>query len=175
MKIIFLIGMPFAGKSYWARKLSQHYNIPIADTDKIIESESGKSIAKIFETEGENAFRKMEQNTLDKLIAEHNEGLIVACGGGTPVFFDNMAKMKNAGCVIYLEANIITLTSRFESAEEKNNRPLLASLTDVEEGLLDLLDDRKNIYEQADYVLSVEGLSITNFDKIISECISKQY
>jgi shikimate kinase len=165
--------MPLSGKSYWAKKLSEELNIPFVDTDVIIESECRKPVATIFETEGEAVFRRFEKEVLDNIIAENKTPLIVACGGGTPVFNDNITAMKKEGCVIYLKANVITLTQRFENTEEQNGRPLLASITDIEIELETLLEERKYIYEQADYTIDVSDASVSNFEQIIQSCTGR--
>ena len=173
MNIIFLIGMPFAGKTYWAKKLSDHYDVPYIDMDAAIEAQTGKTIAQIFETEGQPFFRKLEQQLLHTIIDNYPRPLIVSCGGGTSIFSDNLSIMKQAGCVVYLTAAIETLVSRFEGVEENNERPLLASVPDIEEELVDLLESRKNIYEQAHYIIACEGLSVVNFEQIFSRCTDR--
>lgn len=62
--IIYLIGFMGSGKTYMGKILSQHMNVPHVDLDEWIVESSGKTIASIFETEGEEKFRKKETNAL---------------------------------------------------------------------------------------------------------------
>lgn len=174
MKLIFLIGMPLSGKTYWAGKLSEAYRIPFADTDTLIRNLKGKTVAQIFETEGERVFRQLEHEVLKELVDTTRGPLIIACGGGMPVFYDNIHIMKKAGCTIYLKTNVVTLVQRLESIEEQNNRPLLAGIIDLEEELETLMEERKNIYEQADYTIDAANVSVSSFEQIIQSCIGRQ-
>jgi len=174
MNIIFLIGMPFAGKTYWAKKLSENYGVPYVDMDELIEKAQGKTVSEIFETDGEANFRLLEHQLLATIIDSYQRPLIVSCGGGAPVFYDNMELMNKAGCTVFLDAGIATLAGRFEQKEEANERPLLASVSDIQSELKELFEKRKNIYKQAHYILHAEQISITNFDKIFSLCISSR-
>ncbi|MBS1781152.1 MAG: shikimate kinase [Bacteroidetes bacterium] len=174
MNIIFLIGMPFAGKTYWAKKLSENYRVPYVDMDDMIEKAQGKTVSEIFETDGEANFRLLEHQLLATIIDSYQRPLIVSCGGGTPVFYDNMQLMNNAGCTVFLDAGIATLVDHFEQKEDTNERPLLASVSDIHGELQLLFEKRKNIYKQAHYILHSEQISITNFDKIFSLCISSR-
>lgn len=174
MNIMFLIGMPFSGKTYWAKKLSENYGVPYIDMDEVIEKAEGKTVSEIFETDGEANFRILEHRLLETIIDTYQRPLIVSCGGGTPVFYDNMEIMKKAGCTVFLDAGIATLADRFEQKEDANERPLLASVSDIKSELQQLFEKRKNIYKQAHYILQAEQISIANFDKIFSVCISSR-
>lgn len=173
MKLIFLIGMPLSGKTYWAVKLSEAYHIPFIDTDAVIRGLKNKTVAQIFETEGERVFRQLEHELLMEIISTTDEAMIVACGGGMPVFYDNINIMKKTGCTVYLKTNVVTLVQRLESIEEQNSRPLLAGIVDLEEELEILLEERKYIYEQADYVIDAANVSVSSFGQIIQSCTGR--
>jgi shikimate kinase len=174
MSLLFLIGMPLSGKSYWAKQLSKEHAIPFVDTDTMIEERVGKKIRNIFQSEGEDVFRKYEYETLLGVIeAYKNKPLIVACGGGTPVFHNGISVMKNAGCVVYLKADVLTLAQRLDTIEERDDRPVLHDMVDLEEEMQELLDKRRQVYEQADYTVTVPVSSITIFEPIILSCIQK--
>lgn len=169
--MLFLIGMPLAGKSYWAGELARHYQLSFTDLDTEIERRVGIPIQDIFKEQGEDGFRKHEQSVLKNLIMK-KEVDIIACGGGTPVFYDNMERMKQHGCVVYLEADTTTLIERFAAATTE--RPLLKHADNRKEALDELLAQRKNIYEQAHYTLDTNRLSVSNFEQIIASCTNRQ-
>jgi shikimate kinase len=168
---IFLIGMPGSGKSWWAARIAAATGIPAVDMDVLLEAEAGKPATEIFATEGEVAFRKREQTVLHRII-EDLPAAIVACGGGTPCFFDNLEQMKKGGVVVYLKAQQATLLERLSGAEEEK-RPLLTEGGSLEDRLSELLVARRTFYEHADFILPVENLSYSNFEEIISQCISQ--
>ena len=93
---LFLIGMPGSGKSTIGRYLAESLGLPVYDLDKLVEAAAGKSIPDIFANEGENRFRELEKEVLREVIANHPKG-IISTGGGAPCYFDNFAKMQQAG------------------------------------------------------------------------------
>jgi shikimate kinase len=172
MSLVFLIGMPAAGKSYWAQQLAAAHNFEYIDLDTVIEIASGETIPDFFTEYGESAFRKKERELLEMIIASINEDAIIACGGGTPCFYDNMDKLLQNGTVIYLHAEIETLLSRLPAQDKQ--RPLLEQQEDVKSYLGQLLHIRKPVFEKAHHILHVENLTLANFDEIISSCTSRQ-
>lgn len=168
--MIFLIGMPAAGKTYWGNKIADAFSLPFTDLDDYIEQQEGLSIPEIFSRQGESIFRERETAALKRLITTGNENMVVACGGGTPVYGNNMQLMKQAGCTVYLDIDQDTLLQRLKSAT--NVRPLLQS-SDVRVVLNDLVQVRRQFYEQADYILRGEDLSLNSFRNIIDICIEK--
>ncbi len=145
--LIFLIGFMGSGKSYTARNLSERIGIPYLDMDKAIEQKEGRSIADIFSQSGEAYFRELEHQFLMDL--QQHEDLIVATGGGTPCFHDNMAIMNGKGLTIYLNRSKDKCMSQLLKGVEK--RPLLKGMTpDEVSAYYDLkLAERKPFYKQA--------------------------
>ena len=171
MSFIFLIGMPGCGKTHWAKRL-KNFAGKIVDTDKLIKIKAGKTIEEIFEEDGEDEFRVLETTILREIIADNTDGLtIVACGGGTPVYNNNIELMKANGCVIYLKADEHFLTPRLSLS--KTSRPLLKG-GDLSERLNNLLTLREPFYEQAHYILDARTVQQHDFEKIITICTKQQ-
>jgi shikimate kinase len=126
--LIFIVGMPMSGKSSFGKRLSKALDIPFLDLDKQIELYCGLSVKEIFMQEGEERFRTLEREQLQNLV-EMNHIAVIACGGGTPAFFDNMQYMLNNGLVIYLKADVELLMQRMNE-ENKQKRPLLSEDAD---------------------------------------------
>ena len=170
--LVFLIGMPGTGKTYWAEHLSEAFGFQMLDIDDEIEEEEDMSITDIFDKRGEEWFREKEKQILNDIIRDNKEGsadenakVIIACGGGTPCFFDNMQRMREAGTVIYLRSKPETIIERILHEVEK--RPLLAEQTELIEYAQELLDTRKETYEQAHHILDTENISLTTFEQIL--------
>ena len=164
-KLIFLTGMPAAGKTYWGSKIAQHYQIPLIDLDLFISQKEAASVPALFAMYGENGFREREHNCLKQIIGATKNLTVIACGGGTPCFNDNMALMKKAGVVIYLQADIPYLLLNLKDDPEP--RPLLHNRGDLSAYLTTLLQKRRAAYEQANYILPAQDISLGTFDKII--------
>ncbi len=170
-KLIFLVGMPGSGKTYWAEKISEATGIPWVDMDGVMEEGHQFSIADIFAARGEAGFRLIEQGLLKQIIAEAERPTVISCGGGTPCFYDNLALMKQEGIVIYLKAHIETL--RKHLFREAASRPLLNHPDGLDCRLHRLIEERSQYYEQADYIFPIESVSIANFTETILTCISQ--
>lgn len=170
MNRFFLIGMPGAGKTFWGKQWADASGYSFIDLDEYIETKEQRSIPEIFRASGEPAFRAIERKALEELIAKHRDTIIIACGGGTPVWQDNLQTLKNAGCVIYLHARISTLVRNLSI--EKDRRPLLLG-QDIEEKLTALFEQRKPIYDQAHHILQVENISVATFAQIQDICTNR--
>ena len=150
---LFLIGFMGSGKSYWGRRLADAWQMPFVDLDERIVAEQGKSIPEIFQEQGEAAFREMERAALHALA--QFPPAIVATGGGTPCFFDNMDWMNSRGLTIYLKASPALLAARL--LPEKKRRPLLANIPDsaLEAFIAQKLEERMPFYNLAQKVVDV--------------------
>ena len=142
---IFLIGFMGSGKSYLGRRLAGAMERPFIDLDEQIETGVGKSITEIFSDEGEQAFRKLEAEYLRK--CKTIPPAIIACGGGTPVYNDNMDWMNRTGMTIFLDVSLDILVARLRP--ETAHRPLLAQQKDLRQFLKNKLEERRPIYEKA--------------------------
>ena len=126
MKTIFLIGYMGCGKSTLGKALAQRCDIEFIDLDGYIETREGKKIRVIFADEGEAAFRELEREMLLEVSEKAN--VLVACGGGTPCFGDNMSLMNSRGITVLLQTSHERLFERLKRGRHK--RPLIAALTD---------------------------------------------
>ena len=144
MKKIFIVGMPGSGKSTMAKYLSSATSFKYLDLDEEIELKSKKSVSKIFEIDGEESFRVLEKETLDEII-QKEEKFILATGGGTPSYDDNMEKMNENGITIFLNTSPEILIERIS---RKNKRPLFNS-TNVREKVSKIFNERIKFYKRS--------------------------
>lgn len=164
--MLFITGMPGAGKTYWGRRVAAALNLPFTDLDEYIAQHEQCSIADIFARQGEDYFREKEAEYLLQLIQTQPHNSIIACGGGTPCCHHNMATMNQAGTTVYLQATIPVLLHNLQNSATK--RPLLAGYADPTARLQQLLAQRAPYYEQAHHILHTENISITTFEQIIN-------
>lgn len=97
---IFLIGFMGCGKSTLGKKLATKLGYDFIDLDYQLEKQMGTSIGNYFAANGEEAFRKLESKTLKEFDYPING--VIATGGGTPCYFDNMDWMNSNGITIYM-------------------------------------------------------------------------
>ena len=148
MKKIFIVGMPGSGKSTMAKYLSSETSFKYLDLDEEIELKSKKSVSKIFEIDGEESFRVLEKETLDEII-QKEEKFILATGGGTPSYDENMEKMNENGITIFLNTSPEILIERIS---RKNKRPLFNS-TNVREKVSKIFDERVKFYKRSKHTI----------------------
>lgn len=162
---IFLIGLMGSGKSFWARKISKWIKSGGYDLDALIEMNEEKTIAELFEEDGEEYFRKAETKLL-KWFKEKKK-YVLATGGGTPCFNENIQWMKKEGIVIWLDESVEILAQRL--IKEKEHRPLIAKLNEpqIVSFLQEQLVNRFSFYQQANYRLTSDQINESELKKLI--------
>ncbi len=151
---IFLIGPMGAGKSTIGRHLAKLLSKRFCDSDQEIEKRTGASIALVFEIEGEAGFRKRETAVLDDLTRA--SGVVVATGGGSILSQENRQMLRTRGIVVYLDADIDTLTQR---TRRSRDRPLLRD-GDRREKLEEIMKSREPLYRsEADVIIKTSQCS----------------
>jgi shikimate kinase len=142
--IVFLVGFMGSGKTTVGQLLADALGYAFVDTDEAIIQNTGKSIEVLFAEKGETYFRNLESKLLIELCRQKK--IVVATGGGMPIYNDNMAMMKKKGCVIYLSIGLQRITERLA---DDTSRPLYKSKTKPQ--LLDMMKQRRPIYDTADF------------------------
>ena len=125
----FIVGYMASGKSTFGKELAKDTGLPFLDLDESVESREGRSISEIFAKEGEEYFRKREREILHEICNEADE-FVLATGGGTPCFFDNMDYMNQAGTTVFLNTSPLVIVDRLK--RQRADRPLLAMYSDDE-------------------------------------------
>ncbi len=162
---IVLIGFMGSGKSSISRGLNRKYGLDIVEMDEIIAEREGMSISDIFKVHGEEYFRNLETNLLIEL--QGKTGVVISCGGGTPLRDVNAAEMKKNGKVFFLSAKPETILERVKN---NHDRPLLEGNKNVD-FIANLLNERMPKYMNcADVVVETDGRSV---DEICSEIMDK--
>lgn len=168
MTRIFLIGYMASGKTTLGRAFSKASHLQFIDLDWYIEERMHKTVSELFAERGESGFREIERNMLHE-VGEF-ENVVIAAGGGTPCFFDNMEYMNRVGDTVFLETSIDTLLRRLKIGKAK--RPLLAEKTDeqLRETIIQALDKRMAYYGMSKYKFQSDKLE----DKIqISQSVAR--
>jgi shikimate kinase len=138
---IALIGLMGAGKTAVARALGERLGVSVADLDAMIEAEEGRSIAELFEHEGEAAFRSREGRYLERVLGSGVS--VIACGGGVVLDPANRSLLRERCRVVWLRISPAAAAARL--AGQTVPRPLLAG-RDPAARLTELLAERENLY-----------------------------
>ncbi len=160
MKII-LLGYMASGKSTISKSLGTILGIKALDLDDYIVEKENNSIKNIFKSKGEIYFRKQESYYLSELLLS-NENFVLALGGGTPCYSNNMDLIKSQPNSFYLKANLNTLFERLRN--DKENRPLVSELNDekLKEFIAKHLFERSPYYDQAAHRINIDQKSVEN-------------
>jgi len=145
-----------SGKSSIGKRLSKKLSMRFLDLDDYIVEKEKMSISKIFQIKGEVYFRLIEHKYLKEII-ENDENFILALGGGTPCYANNMDEInKNDTLSIYLQGSTATMIERL--IRKKSKRPLIASLGDdkIPEFVAKHLFERRPFYEQAKKTIKID-------------------
>ena len=165
-KIITFIGMMGTGKSKFGRLIAKNLNFNFYDIDLLIEQKLNKSIKTIFEENGENFFRRSEENTIEELIfniLQSNESSVISLGGGA---FDNV----NTRTLLLKRSHVIWLNTPIEKLVDRvgdgSNRPMINE--NVNKSISELLKKRVKYYSLCHDQLNTNKL---NQNQIIEKII----
>ncbi len=148
---VFLVGFMGAGKSVCGRILARRLGRCFVETDDMIVGRAGRSIPEIFRRDGEDAFRRMEAETLELLGLKTDD--VIATGGGLPCREGRMETLRGLGTVIWLRGDLDELLGR---ARRSGDRPMLRdrSREDIEA----LYRERERYYGLAHATVDTGGL-----------------
>jgi shikimate kinase len=151
MRRIFLIGYMGAGKTTYGKKFAVQTGLSFIDLDQHIEARYSRTVRQIFAEQGEAAFRKIEGKMLREVAGFEN--IVIATGGGTPCFDDNMAFMNGVGTTVYLKVRADELMRRTEV--HRHTRPVLQNRSgeELKQFIAASLEERSRFYEQAAIVI----------------------
>ena len=169
LKVV-LVGLPGSGKSTFGKQLAKELGFPFLDLDQLIEERYQLKISDIFSIHGEGTFREWESLVLQDTLKQ-DRAFILASGGGTPCFNDNMDLINAEAISVYLDVPLESISSRLQTSKAQQ-RPLFQGLDQGELTLKlkSLLVSREYFYNQAKIKLSGEDFSA---ELLLVELISR--
>lgn len=146
---VYLVGFMGAGKTTIGRLLATRLRVPFYDLDELIAAAEGRSIRQIFDESGEQVFRSRERELLRATrFTDHG---VIATGGGTFAFDDNIMFIKADGFSVYLDAEYRVLMRRLEG--KTTERPMFKD----EAAAAALYHHRARYYRLADFSMAISG------------------
>ena len=144
---IYIVGFMGAGKTTVGRELAARMDAPFFDLDELVEAAEKISIREIFARHGEPYFRKREREILRS--TRHLERGVIATGGGTFTFDENIQLIQSEGLSVYLSASYTLLRARI--GDKIQERPLFRDDAAAHE----LFTNRIRYYRMADVTLEI--------------------
>lgn len=154
------------GKTHWGKIWAEKLHYLFVDLDDAIEAAEHSTVHDIFEDKGEAYFRRKEAETLRQLSQKENA--IIACGGGTPCFFDNMEWMNAHGITVLLSSGAGYILENIK--KQVGKRPLLNGMNDDEmfSFIESKLSERMDFYNKAAFIVDAQTAGTDSIDQIIS-------
>ncbi len=150
-----LLGLRGAGKTTIGRLLSRRLRIPFVEVDRRVEELAGMALREIFALHGEEYYRRLERETLERVLAEERP-LIIAAGGGVVTSPETYALLRQRTVTFWLRASASDHWARV--AQQGDRR--LAGHDDALADLKRLLSSREPLYMQAAHAIDTSRLGI---------------
>ena len=151
----FLVGYMACGKSRYGKEMAQRLGIRFIELDSYIVDRERYSIPEIFAARGEVRFRQLETRYLHE-VCELYENFVLATGGGTPCYNDNMEYMNERGITIFLNTDLEIITNRLQHDRQK--RPLIHGLNrdEIRAYVMAHFKQRESFYQLAQQIIVPE-------------------
>jgi XRE family aerobic/anaerobic benzoate catabolism transcriptional regulator len=151
---IALVGMHGAGKTTVGQLLARRMTVPFYELDRLIENEAGLSLAEIFDLEGEEYYRALEEKTLEKVLKR--KAGIIAAGGGLVMNPTALFMLKLNASIVWLQAAPQALLARVRTSKDESR---LGAYPQASKQLKAILDRRTPYYSQADLAIDTTNKS----------------
>lgn len=148
---LYLVGFMGTGKTTVGRAVAARLGFELLDSDHEIERAQGRTVAEIFSTDGEAAFRVMERKFVES--GHPDRRVVVACGGGLVVPPGMLDLLQSKGVIVCLHASIETVLRRTSFSRA---RPLL-NVENPEERIRRLYGEREPVYKLAGTVILTDA------------------
>jgi shikimate kinase len=167
-KNLVFLGMMGSGKTSIGLIVSKKLNINFIDTDKEIEKEVGMKISKIFEIEGENFFRKLEEQMTLKILKKNSS--VISLGGGAFLNENIKREVLKNHISFWLNWKSLTLIKRIIKSKK---RPIAFNSSEI--NLKRMINERTIFYSEAKFKINCETLTKNMIVKNIIELYGKNY
>jgi shikimate kinase len=165
-KSVVMVGMMGSGKTAVGTQLSRLLSVPFVDSDDAIVTAANRSIAEIFERDGEPFFRQKETQVIQRLL--EGPACVLSTGGGAFMSKENRKMMAEKGVSVWLRADVDLLWQR---VRYKTTRPLLRT-ANPRATLKEIFDARVPIYALADLAVDSEtDVSIDDMARRVLEAL----
>ena len=159
-KNLVFLGMMGSGKSSIGAMVSKKLNIPFIDIDSLIEDHTGMTVSEIFEANGEDYFRNLEEKITIKSLKHKN--IVVSLGGGGFINDKIRKDVLTNHFSFWLNWDDLVLIKRIKGSKK---RPLVSKSTEQE--IKAIISKRKKIYSKADFKINCNKLTKSEIVKTI--------
>ena len=160
-----LVGLRGAGKSTLGRALALRMEVPFVELDRRIEEAAGLSLATVFELHGTLGFRRLEAETLEKVLAE-GERFVLATGGSIVTSPATFARLRQTCHTVWLHAAPET---HYERVVAQGDRRPMAGRPRALDELKAILAERGPLYARCEVSLDTEAVDVETAAEQLAE------
>lgn len=164
-KPIALLGLRGAGKSTIGKKLARKLHVPFVELDARVEQAAGLSLREIFELHGEAHYRRLERETLRRVLDEHPVS-VIATGGSIVMDDETFALLRSHTFTVWLEASP---ESHWQRVVDQGDRRPMHNRKNAKAELAGLLEERRPRYARAALSIDTDALGIEGAVSAITE------
>lgn len=165
LPVVALLGLRGAGKTTIGRKLARRLRVPFVELDQEVERAAGLPLAEIFRLHGEGYYRRLEHETLGRLLADRRS-FVMATGGGLVTSADTWSLLRRRSYTIWLRARPEDHWNRV--AQQGDRRPMAEHPAAMAE-LRRLLASRESLYAQSAHTVDTSRLGVEGAVRAIEE------
>lgn len=155
-RVIALLGLRGAGKTTIGKQLARRLHLRFVELDRRIEQAADMSLAELFSLYGEDHYRRLERDTLARVLAE-KKSIVLATGGGIVASPDTYAMLKEQATTIWLRA---TPEDHWHRVVSQGDRRPMADHPQAMADLRALLATREPLYARADRIVDTSGRTV---------------
>jgi XRE family aerobic/anaerobic benzoate catabolism transcriptional regulator len=160
-RVIALLGLRGAGKTTIGRQLARRLHLRFVELDRRIEKAADMSLAELFSLYGEDHYRRLERETLARVLSE-NRSVVLATGGGIVASPETYGLLKKHATTVWLRA---TPEDHWNRVVRQGDRRPMADHPQAMADLRALLTAREPLYADADHTVDTSGRTV---DEIVA-------
>jgi XRE family aerobic/anaerobic benzoate catabolism transcriptional regulator len=168
--VIALLGLRGAGKSTVGRRLARRLRVPFVELDRRVEEAAGLALDEIFALHGEDYYRRLERETLERVLAE-GRPVVLATGGGLPTSAETYALLRRRALTIWLKAQP---EDHWNRVVQQGDRRPMADHPQAMAELRRLLAARQPLYAEAAATVDTTRLGVEGTVRAVEALVKRQ-